>query len=148
MYVLINQMQILGVYWEKNVFKRFLKVTVSQKRIFQQFVFLIKVLQVKVGLFKCATVTKWNTFAQCCKILSRNSTRWPLLSQVNLSSVYLYIQGKVLQFQSNISRTSQEKIHNFWSISDYYFPALNGNNSLCISSIQKWSQQASCLNLF
>ena len=40
------------------------------------------------------------------------------------------------------------KTLNFWSISDYYFPALNGNNRVCIGSMPKWSLQASCLNLF
>ena len=29
----------------------------------------------------------------------------------------------------------RKKMHNLWNVSDYDFPALNGNNSLCISSI-------------
>ena len=47
----------------------------------------------------------------------------------------VYIGKGTILVQSRNKVYFMGKIHNLWSASDHYFPVLNRNNSLCISSI-------------
>ena len=123
MYVLIHQIQQLEAYWKKTVFKS----SCFLKNIFLVVVFLIKILQAKADFFSIKLYQNRTPL----HIAGKYFPETPLEAPQVMWCIY---REKYFNF-SQILVVLHRKTHNLWSVSDYYFSALNGNNALCISSI-------------
>ena len=121
--------------------KKFLKVAAFKKIIFQSVVFLIKILKVTPSL-------RLELYKNRAHLHSAGKSfpETPLETPHLIWCIFVYI-GKNTSLSVEYYPYVIGKNTQLQSVSDYYFPVLNDNNSLCISSIQKWSSQASCLNL-
>ena len=114
---------------------RFQKYLFFKEEFFSALNFWLKSFK-KVELLQACNFTKTE---HLCAVLQKSSQKLPSIFFCCLKLIYeVYIcicSERFLNFSRILAIHDGKKYTNFWSVSDYYFPALNGNNSPCISSI-------------